>query len=228
MAYNHPHRYRKHIRLRGWDYRNAGAYFVTICTHNRSCIFGTIKNDRMRLNAWGQIVVVQLKETEKIRPYIQIDTMMVMPNHVHIIFWIQHSLDVGSQRAVTSLQDQFFASSQIPETPHRTQHAASLHERPDDAKIHSQSGAPLQNHAIKPKSLNATVRSFKSAVTKEINLLRDRKEPKIWQPRFHDHIIRNERELNAFRAYIEANPVNWTADQEWNAGLDDALNFYPD
>ena len=49
-------RRRKRIRLRGWDYSNGGAYFVTICTFQRVCTFGHVTNGRMIINAWGQIV----------------------------------------------------------------------------------------------------------------------------------------------------------------------------
>lgn len=77
---------------------------------------------------------------------------------------------------------------------------------------------------VKPKSLSAIVRSYKSAVTKQINQLRGEKRPPVWQGRFHDRIIRNERELNAIRRYIRNNPANWTADQDYDAGLDAILH----
>jgi hypothetical protein len=72
--------------------------------------------------------------------------------------------------------------------------------------------------------LGAIIGGYKSAVTNEINDLRGDTQPPIWQPRFHDRIIRNERELEAIRRYIHANPANWQEDQDYDAGLDDYLN----
>lgn len=58
------------------------------------------------------------------------------------------------------------------------------------------------------------VAGYKSAVTRRINALREMKDAPVWQRNYHDRIIRNERELNAFRKYIEENPLQWALDQE--------------
>ncbi len=65
---------------------------------------------------------------------------------------------------------------------------------------------------ISPKSgsLSTVIRSFKSAVTKWCN---ENNYEFFWQPRFHDHIIRNEKELNNIRQYIIDNPKNWNDDE---------------
>jgi REP element-mobilizing transposase RayT len=76
-------------------------------------------------------------------------------------------------------------------------------------------GRPLQNerpHGPAPKSLGSFVAGYKSSVTKR---MRDElHETGIWQRNYHDRIIRNERELDAIRKYIEANPRNWAEDDE--------------
>ena len=66
--------------------------------------------------------------------------------------------------------------------------------------------------AISPKagSLSAIVRSYKSAVTCWAGL--NGYDSFAWQARFHDHIIRDEAELNRIRRYIHDNPLNWTLD----------------
>ena len=64
----------------------------------------------------------------------------------------------------------------------------------------------------KPKSLSTIIRSFKSIVTKMVN----QKYPKInftWQPRFYEHIIRNDEALHEIREYIKYNPVQWNEDR---------------
>jgi len=65
---------RKSMRLQGWDYRRPGAYFVTICTHRRACLFGEIVDDEIRLNACGEMIQATWRE---------------VPNHVHGIIFIE-------------------------------------------------------------------------------------------------------------------------------------------
>ena len=62
-------------------------------------------------------------------------------------------------------------------------------------------------------SLSAIIRSFKSAVTKRINELRNVHGKEIWQKGFYEHIIRNENDLYNIRKYIELNPLKWEIDQ---------------
>jgi putative transposase len=63
-------------------------------------------------------------------------------------------------------------------------------------------------------SLPTIVRSFKSAVTKRANELRGTPGDPIWQRNYYEHIVRNERELNAIRQYIHDNPAHWSEDAE--------------
>jgi putative transposase len=64
-----------------------------------------------------------------------------------------------------------------------------------------------------PKSVSSFIAGFKSATTKRINESRKSPGNPVWQPRFHDHIIRNVRELSAIRRYIRNNPANWAHDR---------------
>lgn len=79
---NERHR-RRSIRLRGYDYREAGAYFVTICTANRECFFGEIVDEAMQLNRLGEIVQDEWHRTSILRPQVSLDAFVVMPNHIH-------------------------------------------------------------------------------------------------------------------------------------------------
>jgi hypothetical protein len=67
---------------------------------------------------------------------------------------------------------------------------------------------------ISPKagSLSVVIRSYKSAVSRWAGL--NEYKDFAWQPRFYDHIIRDEKSLNNIRAYISGNPVKWNTDQE--------------
>ena len=76
---------RRSIRLKGYDYSQAGAYFVTICAQNRQCLFGDIADGKMVLNKYGKIVADEWKKTAEIRREIELDEWIVMPNHFHAI-----------------------------------------------------------------------------------------------------------------------------------------------
>jgi hypothetical protein len=74
---------RRSLRLRGYDYSQAGAYFVTVCVENRTCLFGGIVDGEMRLNDAGRIVADEWMKSGAIRNEIELDEWVVMPNHFH-------------------------------------------------------------------------------------------------------------------------------------------------
>lgn len=74
---------RKSLRLKGYDYRMGGAYFVTICAHRHADLFGTLDGDAVRHSAIGRIVVEEWDQTADLRPYIELDAFVLMPNHLH-------------------------------------------------------------------------------------------------------------------------------------------------
>ena len=88
-------RARQSIRLREYDYPLAGAYFVTICTHNREHLFGEIHDGQMHLSEHGIIVRTEWYWTEVVRPNIWMDSFVIMPNHIHGIVAIRN---VGATR----------------------------------------------------------------------------------------------------------------------------------
>ena len=83
MEYNPDKHHRRSIRLRGYDYGQVGAYFVTICTHKRACLFGQVVDGTVQLNAFGQIVKSEWINTLSVRPQVGLDEYVVMPNHIH-------------------------------------------------------------------------------------------------------------------------------------------------
>ena len=74
---------RRSIRLSGYDYQSAGAYFVTLCTQNRLCLFGDIANGEMILNDSGHMVHRIWNELPLFYPGADIDAFQIMPNHFH-------------------------------------------------------------------------------------------------------------------------------------------------
>ena len=87
MTKGDSHR-RRSLRLAGFDYGREGAYFVTICTHNRAGLFGEIVNGEMRLNVVGQVAATCWLGIPAHFPHVRLDTYTIMPNHVHGIIWL--------------------------------------------------------------------------------------------------------------------------------------------
>ncbi|MGK7877679.1 MAG: transposase [Xenococcaceae cyanobacterium] len=83
--------YRRSLRLPNYDYSQSGAYFITICIHNRECLLGTIDNSTMILNQFGEIVNNIWKSLENKYPRITLDEFVIMPNHIHGILVIENS-----------------------------------------------------------------------------------------------------------------------------------------
>jgi len=91
MIYNPNIHHRRSIRLVGYDYSQSGAYFITICTPNRECIFGEIVDRVMNYNELGNIARSYWQNLARHHPNIAIDEWIVMPNHLHGIIIIHES-----------------------------------------------------------------------------------------------------------------------------------------
>jgi len=104
MKYNPDIHHRRSIRLKGYDYAQPGAYFITICTHHRECLFGDVVDGEMRLNTFGKIVEWTWRDLPNHIVNIVLDAFVVMPNHVHGIVIIvddHHMVGAGSEPAPT-------------------------------------------------------------------------------------------------------------------------------
>jgi REP element-mobilizing transposase RayT len=88
MSYNPHIHHRSSIRLKGYDYSQAGLYFVTICVPNKQCLFGEIVNGEMILNESGKIVSYYWLEIPQHFPDAILHEFVIMPNHIHGIIEI--------------------------------------------------------------------------------------------------------------------------------------------
>ncbi len=177
MPYDPFKHHRRSIRLKGYDYSQAGAYFVTICAQNRECLFGEIVNGEMQLNDAGKMIVRWWNELSNKFMTFEPDAFVVMPNHIHCIIVI---VDVGM----------------------------TLRGHPDDGQPHR--AAPTLGDIIewfKTMATNEYIRGVKQLGWKPF-------DKRVFQRNYYEHIVRNERELNAIREYIENNPANWAADMD--------------
>lgn len=79
---------RRAMRLRNYDYTQAGAYFVTLCAQDRLCLFGDINEGNMHLNGYGLLIRETWLWLAKQYSYVLLDEFIVMPNHLHGILII--------------------------------------------------------------------------------------------------------------------------------------------
>ncbi|MBR8828962.1 MAG: transposase [Gomphosphaeria aponina SAG 52.96 = DSM 107014] len=98
--------HRRSIRLQGYNYRQPGAYYVTICTKARQCLFGDVVNGKMRLNHFGYIAFSCWGAIPAHFPQVELDTFVVMPNHLHGILIITDTL-VGAPQCGAPTKEQF-------------------------------------------------------------------------------------------------------------------------
>ncbi len=96
MSYNPGRYHRRSIRLKSYDYSQTGAYFVTVCTLDRECVFGEIADGQMRLNPLGEIVQACWRSLPQHFSHLELDVIVIMPNHVHGIIVLN---GVGAQHA---------------------------------------------------------------------------------------------------------------------------------
>jgi len=95
-----PERHRRRsMRLKGYDYSQAGAYFVTICTQGRACLFGEVVDGEMRLNDAGRMVVAEWERLPALFPNVVLDAFVVMPNHIHGIVILTDPADDATDGA---------------------------------------------------------------------------------------------------------------------------------
>jgi REP element-mobilizing transposase RayT len=80
--------HRRSIRVKGYDYSQEGAYYVTIVTYQRDCLFGEIKDEEMHLNDFGKIADECWRAIPEHFPFVELGAYVVMPNHMHGIILI--------------------------------------------------------------------------------------------------------------------------------------------
>ncbi|MBK6838867.1 MAG: hypothetical protein IPG90_11965 [Bacteroidetes bacterium] len=219
MSTLYQNKYRNEsIRLQHWDYANAGAYFITICTKNRAHFFGEIIDGEMHLNEIGKIAKQEWIKTPDIRPdmNLKLGEFVVMPNHFHAV------LIIGENQY--NQQNDF--------TQFHVIGGDAMHCVPTNhMKL---CGAPQNKFGPQSKNLASVIRGYKSSVTTRVkkmmaanlntqntigcenhvsSILKNRKFILCRQPRFYEHIIRNDRAFYNIQKYIVDNPMKWQEDR---------------
>ena len=86
------------------DY-NSGLFFVTFCTKNREHFLGEIINQEMHLSEIGKYTLKTINEVNIWHPYCFVDIFVIMPNHVHVLFYVVHDHSKDGNNANESMND---------------------------------------------------------------------------------------------------------------------------
>ena len=138
--------HRRSIRLPNYDYSQPGAYFVTIVTWHRECLFGEVVNGAMKLSKSGEIVQWEWKALPQRFRYIELGAHVVMPNHFHGILIFQEHVGATRPDLINTYSGKGDSSQLAQE---------------------GVDGSPLP-HGPKQFSLGAIIAQFKSRVTKRL------------------------------------------------------------
>ena len=202
---------RKRLRVKGYDYALPGTYFATICADGKKCTLGYVDGTvgqglcPCRLSTIGMIVDEEARRLPERFPTIAVDRHVVMPNHVHLL------LSFGTPQSGAESPSMLDRSGCVGQglcpcrRPEKAYHVERQGQSPCPTKgdISQQEGRP---------SLSDVVGAFKSLTTKRVNTCLNTPGRRLWQPRFHEHIVRGEKDYEMIWQYIENNPVKWNED----------------
>lgn len=179
---------RRSIRLPLYDYSSPGLYFVTVCTAERAPLFGRVEVDVVRLSPAGHIARDEWERTSVLRPDVELDTFVVMPDHVHLLFGI---VAPGPSACNAKCRCRGTARCAPTGTPPCAGTPSGIR----------------RFGTMAPASVPSVVRAYKSAVTRAINEARGTPAAEMWQRGYHERVVRSEREAARIRCYIAENPA---------------------
>jgi REP element-mobilizing transposase RayT len=189
--------HRRSLRLKGYDYSQEGAYFVTICAHSKACLFGDVIGSEMKVNELGRKVQAVWDDLPVHYPHVATDAFEVMPNHVHGVIVIR----AGGCEAAG-----YPPAHAVGFNPDHAERRAGL--KPD----HAERRAGLKPAPTVQHGLSEIIRGFKTFSARRINEFRETSGATVWQRNYYDHIIRNDADYNRIAEYIANNPQRWAED----------------
>ncbi|GAB7087223.1 transposase [Marinifilum fragile] len=199
-------------RLQNWDYGSNGKYFIPICTCENEHFFGKITEEKMHLNAIGELADNYWHEIPNHFPYVHLDEFIVMPNHIHGILVIDDPYNVCNKKnhdrdsinAVCTENDQTNDKGLYAKGIGRDGIHAVCSK---DNKFNPFS---TDKNPMRSNNISKIIRWYKGRVTFDAHKINPKFE---WHSRFYDHIIKDQKELQRIRNYIEFNPKNWKDDK---------------
>jgi len=185
LRYNSDIHHRRSVRLKAHDYSLAGAYFVTVCTQNRECMFGKIHNAKMILNDAGRMVQGVWDKLPVRYPGVQTDAFVIMPNHIHGIIVLTGT----TQRRGES----------------------RIRPRPGDHKDRPYGTLPGTIGRVMQGFKSITTRKYIRGIV-EYNW--PPFEKRLWQRNYYERVVRDDSEMHRVREYVTGNPAGWLEDEE--------------
>ncbi len=168
---------RKSLRLKDYDYSQAGYYFVTICVQDgKNLLCGIVGNDALVVpSPIGEKILICWNNISVLNENIKTDLFCLMPNHIHGIIVIENEFE--------------------------------------DIEIEKIYGFEIAERRGR-RSLQGIMKDFKSVTTRYHNKMVDESlKNTLWEKSYYEHIIRDERELQNIREYINNNPLKWELDK---------------
>lgn len=221
MKYDPRIHHRRSIRLKGYDYSKAGAYFITICCEKMTCSFGYVNKDGMVLNELGEIAYNEwLKLVERFDCF-ELDVFQIMPNHMHGIIILKDvdAVDVGATLAVAQTPADLDLENHDDLSSQDDLSSDANSARIDDLAERLRAGAsPAPTSST---DIPAIVGAYKSLVANAcLNIFKSKNETmgKLWQRNYYEHIIRDERAYRNISHYIINNPAKWYDDKFYKKG----------
>ena len=188
----------RHAFRAEWHDYNSGIYFVTICSKDKQHIFGKIKDSIMILSDIGKIVERCILDISNHHTNVELWNHVIMPNHIHMVINLATPPPVGTR---------YIASAQA-------MHNAGQNMGCLRAPRHGEPCEDFHHNS----SLAVVVGTFKAAVTRLMrtrciaSLRRQHQIQTVWQPRYHEHIIRNQRAFENIMNYVDTNIEKWSHD----------------
>ncbi len=201
MNYNPNIHHRRSIRLKGYDYAQAGIYFLTLCAQNQTHLFGKIRNGKMELNTFGEIAQEEWIKTIEIRKNIALAEFIIMPNHIHGIIEIKYS------KGNTENIGKFKSPTQTIGAIIRGYKGATTKRIKILIGESLNSTGGLQSAPTQ----SAPTQSAPTELTRIISRIDLSKS--IWQRDYYEHIIRDEKAYRNISNYIINNPKKWEVDK---------------
>jgi REP element-mobilizing transposase RayT len=239
---------RNSLRLKGYDYSQPGAYFVTICTENGVSYLGNIVDGITVSYPISDVIREICQEIPEKFQGVDLDAFIIMPNHVHgIVIINKECRDMIHQAPMDNFikNNNVGLMNQAPTKNHSIDkkgclinQARAKNRVPAKGQISKINQALIKNRyrtknwnlmQDSKRTVGKIIRYFKAKTAK---IVHDKFFPSFqWQRSYYEHMVRSAQELNSIREYIINNPIKWALDREnrlsknFNMDLD---NYFKD
>ncbi|HEX4953797.1 MAG TPA: transposase [Thermoanaerobaculia bacterium] len=186
MRFDPDRHRRRSLRLKSYDYSQAGGYYVTVVAQDRESLFGEVTSQTMRLNDAGRMVDSVWRDLALFYPGVRLDAFVVMPNHIHGVLFLVGATPRGCPPGGGRRGEEGQARGPAP--------TASL-------------SLPDVVHRFKTLTTRRYIEGVKQQGWMTFRA-------RLWQRNYHEHVIRDEESLALIREYIANNPAGWAEDQE--------------